>query len=279
MKYADAGQADAGSIVANTERGFIMPETETGNENNVPGDAVLETSGNDDANTGVGDAPAGDAAQDQDAKLNAAITMANTEKEKRQTAESEAKAAQDQVAILSAAPKSEVQGSQKSLYVQLAEKRGIDPEYPTPEENGLIMQDMLQMNNVQNEQTTFIASHPDYSEVVGTSLPNGAFSIAPPLKRVIASNPALASKIMNLDPAIAYQLAVTDPTYQKELADNAKPADIKAAEKAEAAIKAAAQKASVSNAGGGGNLDKAGEIAAMSDEDFDKHVEKIKSEA
>ncbi len=247
------------------------------NENNAPGDVDLDTTGNEDvAAVGQQDAPQ-DAAGDQDAKLNAAITMANTEKEKRQTAEAATQAAQDQVAILTAAPKPDVSGSQKSLYVQLAERRGIDPEFPTPQENGLIMEDMLQLNNVQNQQQTFIASHPDYSEVVGISLPNGGFNIAAPLKRVIASNPALASKIASLDPAIVYQLAVTDPTYQKELADNAKPADIKAAEKAEEAIKAATQKASVSNAGGGGTLDKAGEIAAMSDEDFDKHIEAIKS--
>lgn len=248
------------------------------NENNGPGDVAPDTTGNEDAPAvGQQDAPQ-DAAGDQDAKLNAAITMANTEKEKRQTAEAEAQSAKDQVAVLAAAPKPDVAGSQKSLYVQIAERRGIDPEYPTPQENGLIMEDMMQMTNVQNQQTAFIAAHPDYSEVVGVSLPNGGFDIAAPLKRVIASNPALASKLAGLDPAIAYQLAVTDPTYQKEVADNAKPADIKAAEKAEEAIKAAAQKASVSNAGGGGTLDKAAEIAAMSDEDFDKHIEKLKNE-
>ncbi len=248
------------------------------NENNSPGDVAPDAAGNEPIV--VDGQPEGtpDAGENQEAKLNAAITMANTEKEKRQTAEAEAQTAKEQMAILSAAPKPDVQASQKSLYVQLAERRGIDPQYPTPEENGLIMEDMLQLNNVQNQQQTFIASHPDYSEVVGTSLPNGGFNIAAPLKRVIASNPALASKIASLDPAIAYQLAVTDPTYQKELAENAKPADIKAAEKAEAAIKAAAQKASVSNAGGGGSLDKAAEIAGMSDEDFDKHVEAIKNE-
>lgn len=250
----------------------------TDNENKGTGDVALDT-GNKDADTGVGDVSTGDAAQDQEAKLNAAITMANSEKEKRQTAEAETKAVTDQMAILAAAPKTDVNANQKSLYVQLAERRGIDAEFPTPEENGLIMQDMLQLNNVQNEQLTFIASHPDYSEVVGVSLPNGGFNIAAPLKRVIANNPALASKIASLDPAIVYQLAVTDPTYQKEVAEGAKPADIKAAEKAELAIKAAAAKASVSNAGGSGSLDKMAEVAAMTDEQFDTHIEEIKSEA
>ena len=252
---------------------------ETDNVVVAPGDVALDDAGNQDAAADGQQGASQDAAGDQDARLNAAITMANTEKEKRQTAEADAQAAKEQIAILSAAPKQDMQAVQKSIYVQLAERRGIDPEFPSAEENGLIMQDMLQLNNVQNQQQSFITSHPDYSDVVGSSLPNGGFSIAGPLKRVIANNPDLASKIAGLDPAVVYQLAVTDPTYQKELAENAKPDDIKAAEKAEAAIKAAAQKASVSNAGGSGSLDKAGEIAGMSDADFDEHIEKIKSEA
>lgn len=244
-----------------------------------PGDVDLENTGNNDAAAGVGDAPAGDAAQDPDAKLNAAITMANVEKGKRQEAEAETKAANEQIAILSAvAPQPEAQGSQKTLYVQLAERRGIDPEYPTPEENGLIMEDMLQLNNVQNEQQTFLTAHPDYADVVGTSLPNGGFSMAAPLKRVLAKNPALASKIANLDPAVIYQLAVTDPTYQTQLVNDAKPADIKAAEAAEAVIAAAAKKVSVSNAGGGGSVDKLAEVAGWTDQQLDDHIEKLKSE-
>lgn len=252
---------------------------ETDNVVVAPGDVVLENTGNEPA--AVDGQPAGtpDAGENQDAKLNAAITMANTEKEKRQTAEADAQASKEQLAILSAAPKQDMQGVQKSLYSQLAERRGIDPEFPSAEENGLIMQDMLQLNNVQHQQESFIASHSDYSDVVGTALPNGSFNIADPLKRVIANNPDLASKIAGLDPAVVYQLAVTDPTYQKEVADAAKPADIKAAEKAELAIKAAAQKASVSNAGGGGNFDKTSEILGMSDADFDKHIEQIITDA
>ena len=250
------------------------------NENNEPGDVALVEPGNEPVVVGGQPEGAPDAGENQEAKLSAAITMANSEKEKRQTAEAETKAVTDQMAILAAnPPQQNVQATEKTLYVQIAERVAVDPEFPTPEENGQIIQHMMQLNNVQNEQKAFISSHPDYSEVVGIPMQNGGFSIAAPLKRVIANNPALALKIASLDPAIVYQLAVTDPTYQKEVADKAKPADITAAEKAEAAIKEAAQKASVSNAGGGGSLDKAGELGAMSDEEFDAHIEQIKSEA
>ena len=83
----------------------------------------------------------------------------------------------------------------------------------------------------------------------------------------------------NPDPKVAYALASKDPQYLKEKAENAKPADIKDAEKAEAAIKAAAKKVSISAAAASGSTDKTAEVANMSDEEFEAHIEKIKSEA
>lgn len=248
------------------------------NENNGAGDVDLDNAGNQDAAADGQQDASQDAAGDQSAELKAAREGMNAEKEKRQTAETETQAAKDQLAILAAnPPQQNIPAAQKSAYVQIAERLGIDSEFPSAEDNGRIMEAMFQLNNAVQNQQSFITSHPDYSQAVGIHTQQG-LQLAEPLKRVIATNPGLASQVNQLDPAILHQLAISDPQYQKELAENAKPADIKDAEKAELAIKAAAQKASIGNAGGGGNVEAIAAIAAMSDEEFDTHIERITSE-
>ena len=249
------------------------PDETTGTEN--AGAADQQTGDTDQTD---GQAEGSQAAAEQGTnEVEGLKAAAQAERVKRQEAEAVVEDLKTQQAIINAQPP-QTQQSQKSMYSALAERLGIDPEYPSPEDNGRIMEAMMQINNVQMQNQSFFSSHPDYSQVVGTALPNGSFNIAPPLQRVIKDNPALQSQIAGLTPAVLYQLAVTDKQYQKDLADKGKSKDITDSEKAEAAIKAAAAKASISNAGGGGSLDKVNAIASMSDEDFDKHIEEIKSD-
>jgi len=252
----------------------MLEEEKTGEETG----AADQTTG--DTGQAGGQADGSQAAAEQGTREVEGLKAAATaERAKRQEAEADATALKAQLAVINANyAQPQNAAKQKSLYVSIAEHLRIDPEYPTPEENGRIMETMLQMSNAQAQQQSFIASHPDYSQVVGTSMPNGGFQMAPPLQRVINNNPALASKIAGLDPAVAYQLAVTDPQYQKEVADKAKPENIKASEKAEEAIKTAAAKASISVASGGGSTSKTAEIAGWTDEQVHANVEKAKSQ-
>ena len=257
-----------------------MAKEDTGNENEVLNDADSEATANEtDDLDGQGDGT-GDGDQDQNAKLNAAITMANAEKDKRQAAETEAQTAKDQLALMATHSPQQPTVEQKTLYRNVAERLGIDPELADPEEQGRIFETMLNVSMVQQQQGSFINSHTDYADVVGVTLSNGQFQAAPPLMRVMKENPALARSLMqNPNAEIAYALASKDPQYLKEKADKGKPADVKAAEKAEEAIKAAAKKVSISAAGSAGSVDKTAEIAGKSDEELDEYIEKIKSEA
>ena len=78
---------------------------------------------------------------------------------------------------------------------------------------------------------------------------------------------------------LAYEIARNDPQYLKELTEKAKPADQKAAEIAAAKITAANKQVSISAAKGGGQLDTAAAIAAMTDEELKAHNQAIMDKA
>lgn len=207
---------------------------------------------------------------------------AQAERVKRQETEAELESFKTQQRIINANPQPAGETEAKSLYVRTAESLNIDPEYPSPEDNGRILESMMSMSNAANQQTQFFSSHSDYADVVGESLPNGGFKIAAPLQRIIDSsdNPLqLQQQIATMTPQVAYALARTDPTFKKEQADKGKSAETKAAEAAEEIITNAAKKVSVSAAEGGGGTEQTAAILKMSDADFDKHIEDMVSEA
>jgi len=213
----------------------------------------------------------------QVAGLEAAVTA---ERAKRQAAETEAQTLKDQLSLMAQHAPQQPTVEQKTLYRNVAERLGIDPEMADPEEQGRIFETMLNVSLVQQQQGSFINSHADYAEVVGVTLPNGQFQAAPPLMRVLKENPPLARSLMqNPNAEVAYALASRDPQYLKEKADKGKPADITAAEKAEAVIKAAAKKVSISAAGSAGSVDKLAEVKSWTDAQLDEHIAKITSEA
>ena len=203
------------------------------------------------------------------------------EREKRQAAEAENQSLRDRLALMST-PQAQSAPQKQTLSQAVAKQLGIDIEIATPEEICQINEGVLQIISGQQTEQSFISSHADYAEVVGVTLPNGAFQPAAPLSRVLKENPALVSALQNSPnkAVLAYSIASKDPQYLKEQAEKAKSEDTKAAEKAAAKIEAANKQISISDAkGGGGNLDKAAAIAAMSDEEFRKHNEEVMAKA
>ena len=204
------------------------------------------------------------------------------EREKRQAAETELQSVRDQNALLSQQQATQTKPQEQvSLSKAVAKQLGIDIELATPEEICQINEGVLQITSGQQAEQSFIDIHPDYAQVVGTTLPSGQFQAAPPLLRALKGNPALSSALQTspTKAVLAYSIACQDPQYLTELAEAAKSDDTKAAEKAAEKIKAANQQLSVSAAKGGGNLDQAAAIAAMSNEEFLKHNEQIMAKA
>ncbi len=207
---------------------------------------------------------------------------AKAEREKRQTAETELQNVRDQNALLSQQQVTQTKPQEQvSLSQAVAKQLGIDLELATPEEICQINEGVLQITSGQQAEQSFINSHPDYAEVVGVNGPRGQFQYAPPLLRALNGNPALQSALQNSPnkAVLAYSIASKDPQYLKEQVEAAKSEETKAAEKAVTKIEAANQQLSVSAAKGGGNLDQAAAIKAMSDEEFRKHNEEIMAKA
>lgn len=256
-------------------------EPEKGNEE-VAGDAGQHETVNENIAAGVQSDGTPDGGENQDEKYKAAVTMANVEKDKRQAAEAELQNERDRIALL-AVNQPQVQTEQKTLYKAVAEKLGIDLEYASPEEQGQIFEAMMQVTSGQQSEQSFINSHPDYAEVVGVQGPGGPndFRPAPPLMRALKANPALANALQNSPnkAVLAYEIASKDPQYLAEQAEKAKPDDVKDGEKAQAKINAANKQLSISGAKGGGQLDQAAAISAMSDEEFAAHNQKIIDQA
>jgi len=252
-----------------------MVEEQTGTEQT--GDAGQKT-GNNDTSAGVQQGVTQGAAGNQNeiAGLKAATVA---EREKRQAVESENQNLRDQMAIMSQpAPQRQ---EKTSMSQAVATQLGIDIEIATPEEICRINEGVLQITSGQQNEQSFVNSHPDFAKVVGVMLPGGKFQPAPPLTRQLNANPALSSALDNSPnkSVLAYAIASKDPKYLAELTEAAKSDDTKAAEKAEASIDAANKQLSVSAVKGSGNLDKVAAIRAMNDEEFRVHNQKIMDQA
>lgn len=257
-----------------------MTEEQKVNEN--AGDGNQQQTVNENLEAGVQSEGTPDGGENQDTKYKAAVTMANAEKEKRQAIEAENQTLRDQMALVNAQPATTQPEKQTSLSQAVAKQLGIDLELATPEEICQINEGVLQVMSGQQSEQAFVNSHPDYAEVVGVTGPGGQFQYAPPLLRQLKENPVLQNALNNSPnkAVLAYSIASKDPQYLAEQVEKAKSDDTKAAEKAEAKIKAANTQLSISNAkGGGGNLDQAAATAAMSDEEFRAHNEKIMAKA
>ena len=258
----------------------MVEENKTGTED--VGDAGQQKAGNNDAAAGVQQSDTQDAAGNQD-EVRGLKAAAVAEKEKRQAIETENQTLRDQMAIVTANKQQNQTPPQEkvSLSQAVAKQLGIDLEFASPDEICRINEGVLQIRSDQQDELTFLNSHPDYNDVVGITLLGGQFQPAAPLARALKANPALASALQSSPNkfVLAYEIASKDPQYLAEQEEAAKSDDTKAAEKAEAKIKAANQQLSVSAATGGGQLDQTAAIKAMSDEEFRAHNQKIMDKA
>jgi hypothetical protein len=221
--------------------------------------------------------PAAGGNQDEIAGLKAA---AAAEREKRQTAETEAQILRDQMALQAANQPQTQPQAQESLYEQVAKHLGYDLEYPlSVQEHGRVTDTMMQIQASRQAQTAFLASHSDYGNVVGTTV-NGNFHPAPPLKAYWDKHPGSREEFMQLgnNPAmqrLAYRIVTTDPDYKAAQKEAGLTEEQKKAAEAQAKIDAANKPASISSVPGGGNLDKAAHVRGLSDEQFRTHIEGI----
>ncbi len=151
---------------------------------------------------------------------------------------------------------------------------GLDPEdpedVPTQAQLKQINAYNKQQNDLQIEQMQFLATHPDFNEIVGTQDNLVAGKFAPPLAKAIKENPALIRVIMgsNNYREAAYQIA--KPYFDATKAAKKTDKDDKgaAADAIAEAVANAGKVKSSSNVAGGGVLSEEGRIASLSEKDF-----------
>ncbi len=205
----------------------------------------------------------------------------------RDTARAEVTQRDEHIALLGNQP----QGAQSqaevkappSLTLEVMKSMGMDPEgmatnAEMAQVTDAVARIMAQQNSSQNNAQNFMASNPDFAEVVGANDASGNFIAAPPLLRAFQKDPQLAADLRAAGTGsnrLAYKIAVADPVYQQQLADKTKTAPVVAGEAAEKAIKAAATMTSVSALGSTGSLDKGAQFVAMTDEQIKAHGDKV----
>ena len=166
---------------------------------------------------------------------------------------------------------------QKNLFEQTAESLGLgDREWLNAKETGEVQARVLQIVTTHAQNQAFMEAHPDYATVVGSYVGRN-FVPAVSLQRVLKKLPKTAQIVLSNPNAgqAVYELVKNDPDYIKSQGGGDLTPAQKAAADAAATLEAANRQASISSVQGGGNLDKQSQIEQMSDEDFDKHWNKI----
>ena len=169
------------------------------------------------------------------------------------------------------------------LFSQTVKRLGLENEtYLDKDQQGAVFNAMMDTVSTNQANVAFMQSHPDFAQVVGSYDARGNFIPAAPLQRVMSRNPYLRQAILSSPQAgmLAYELASKDPDYLKSKEQSGMTEAEKAAADAKAIADAAARQGSISAAGtGGGNVDRAAQIRAMSDEEFHAYKEAIKARA
>ncbi|MHC4344724.1 MAG: hypothetical protein ACYSUP_08575 [Planctomycetota bacterium] len=219
--------------------------------------------------------PATDSKQHEETVPYSRFEEANAAKK---AAEDAAAQLQAQLTVLQQQQVPQRQAQPATIYDQTVERLGLKDEvYLSSEQQGQIFNAMFEVIQASQGEAAFLASHPDYAQVVGTADITGKFVPAPPLARAIAKDPTLAQKLSSSPSGkeFAYMIAVNDPEYQASLKANVTP-ETKAAVDAKKVADASQRQASISAAGTGqGNLDKMAAVQNMTDEQLRDHVDKI----
>lgn len=255
-----------------------MGEQDETGKNEGAGDADQQLAGNLDGTADGQQAISPDAAgQSQEEKLSAAVTMANAEKAKRQTAESDAQTLRDQIALANATSaqnqqvQQQMQGVQKPLstYELAIQQLGYDSEFLTELERTQVFRRVEELNNVRSQQQQtnsaniqFAQSKPDFGDVVGRYNATGMFIYSPELQEIINKKPYLQA---SCGTALgAYEIVMAE----REAAESAKTVAEHAAAEAEANknqdIENKIDPMSPAAVGGGGTVPRGGVITAQS---------------
>lgn len=125
-------------------------------------------------------------------------------------------------------------------------------------------------------QLRFVADHPDFPKLVGTSQQIQSGQWAEPLMKAIKANPTLMNTIVNsADPyAAAYAVAKIQADKAAE-GDTTKTTKTEAQAAIDEAVENANRVKTSANTKGGEGLSEEGRTAAMSDADFIKEFNKI----
>lgn len=167
---------------------------------------------------------------------------------------------------------------QQDLYNVCVNQLGLnDKEYLTTEENGQVLNLMLQYQSQANAQQAFMTAHPDYSEIVGKFNANGVFVPSAAMTSYLAKNPHIQMALRNNSQAgiVLYELVKAGTSQQTN--QNANDVNVQKAN--EAAQLLTNKHKSISVAPGGGTLDKVEAIRNMTDEEFSQYKENIMSRA
>ncbi len=173
----------------------------------------------------------------------------------------------------------------QSLTMQVIKDLGYQDEAflsveQTAQVNDRIIQ-ITQASAASDAQLTgFKSSHTDFAQVVGALDPTTQqFVHAPPLQRAIQRNPGIQQAINSMSPAnaavMAYEIASRDVQYVQEVAAANKPVEQQNSEQAQQVLDQANSQVSISAVAGVGTIDKAAQIRAMSDDEFEAHKQKI----
>ena len=252
---------------------------DTGTEDLELDDAgQADDAGNSEGTAAEKQAGSQDAAGQEDDAVAGLKAAAAAERQKRQQIEAEAAILRDQLDRVSTNKPG--QPTQADFFKAMGIEVEDDDDYLTAGQMKKVLTGLVgQISQAMTAQQTQ-SQLPDFKEIVGVQVGN-TFQYAPPLKRALDNNPALAQILQSSPNAalLAYEIAKNDPEYLASKSQKGKSAEQIAAEKAEAKITAANKKVSISAAKGGGQLDSIAAVKAMSDEELKAHNEKIMSQA
>lgn len=190
---------------------------------------TAESFSTDDAGLEAGSADAGQQTGSDDewkSKHDAAVAQARDEKRKRQELEARLQNMEQMLAIKTANPPQTPQAT--TLYEQVANEMGYgDEPYHTAQQQGQILQEVTRRMNAAQQANTFIASHPDYFDVVGRNV-NGTFIPSDEIVKIVNDAKAIGNDGPYMQamsgPAGAYNLVMQHRELQRlrELSDSTK---------------------------------------------------------
>jgi hypothetical protein len=265
-----------------------MPETQDVNAGQSVTDPAVSQVGSDDSvgqvATGTGDGATADG--QQGATQDAAGSQDKSVPYERFKAVNDAKNAAEQKALEAQAQLDLVQANQGGQQQQAPQQQDLynvcinqlgyqDKEWLNVEENGKVLNLMMNYQSQTNASQSFVSSHSDFAEIVGKVVA-GTFVPSAQAAAYLAKNQHIQQALRN-NPQAGIVLYELIKSSQPSQADTTTQQANQAAQILANANQAAQQ--SISAVPGGGTLDKVAAMKAMSEEEMAVYRENIKSRA